>query len=48
MKFRYGSSTEDAFEKLQYDLYYLRHQSVSLDLRILSRTLRSVAFGRGR
>ena len=48
VKYRYGSSAEDAFEKLQYDLYYLRHQSVSLDLRILSRTLRSVLFGRGR
>ena len=48
VKYRYGASEQDAFEKLQYDLYYLRHQSVSLDLRVLSRTLRSVLFGRGR
>ena len=48
VKYRYGASEADAFQKLQYDLYYLRHQSVSLDLRVLSRTLRSVVFGRGR
>jgi exopolysaccharide biosynthesis polyprenyl glycosylphosphotransferase len=48
VKYRYGSSEADAFEKLQYDLFYLRHQSMTLDLRIISRTVRSVLFGRGR
>ena len=48
VKYRYASSESDAFEKLQYDLFYLRHQSMTLDLRIISRTIRSVLFGRGR
>ena len=46
VKYDYGSSEVDALEKLQYEFYYLRHQSLSLDLRIIGRTLRSV-IGRG-
>jgi lipopolysaccharide/colanic/teichoic acid biosynthesis glycosyltransferase len=42
VKYAYGSSDSDAMEKLQYEFFYLRHQSLSLDLRILGRTLRSV------
>jgi lipopolysaccharide/colanic/teichoic acid biosynthesis glycosyltransferase len=42
VKYAYGSSDFDAMEKLQYEFFYLRHQSLSLDLRILGRTLRSV------
>ncbi|HLY26881.1 MAG TPA: sugar transferase, partial [Aggregatilineales bacterium] len=38
VKYRYGSSREDALIKLQYDLYYIRHQSLTLDLLILLRT----------
>lgn len=48
VKYRYAATEADALEKLQYDLYYLRHQSLSLDLRILSRTVRSVVRRRGR
>jgi lipopolysaccharide/colanic/teichoic acid biosynthesis glycosyltransferase len=48
VKYRYGANELDALEKLQYDFYYLRHQSLSLDLRIIGRTLRSVAGGLGR
>jgi lipopolysaccharide/colanic/teichoic acid biosynthesis glycosyltransferase len=44
----YGSSVEDAHEKLQYDLYYIKNYSVMLDLVILIRTLRVVLIGRGR
>jgi lipopolysaccharide/colanic/teichoic acid biosynthesis glycosyltransferase len=47
VKFRYAASEADAFEKLQYDLYYLRHQSFSMDLRILSRTIRSIFANNG-
>jgi lipopolysaccharide/colanic/teichoic acid biosynthesis glycosyltransferase len=46
VKYPYGASELDAFEKLQYEFYYLRHQSLRLDLRIIGRTLRSV-MGRG-
>lgn len=47
VKYPYGASEEDALEKLQYELYYLRHQSLWLDLRICIRTVRSVLFGEG-
>jgi lipopolysaccharide/colanic/teichoic acid biosynthesis glycosyltransferase len=46
VKYPYGASEGDAFEKLQYEFFYLRHQGLSLDLRITGRTLRSV-LGRG-
>ncbi len=39
ISFRYGSSVEDAKRKLQFDLYYLKHMSLELDLIILFRTL---------
>jgi lipopolysaccharide/colanic/teichoic acid biosynthesis glycosyltransferase len=48
VKHRYAATEAEAIEKLQYDLYYLRNQSLSLDLRILSRTVRSVIRQRGR
>lgn len=48
VKFPYGASVSDALEKLQYEFYYLRHQSLGLDARIVARTLRSVVGGRGR
>ncbi|MGI8807854.1 MAG: sugar transferase [Acidimicrobiales bacterium] len=46
VKYPYGASEGDALEKLQYEFYYLRHQSFALDLRITGRTLRTV-LGRG-
>ncbi|HEV3497996.1 MAG TPA: sugar transferase, partial [Actinomycetes bacterium] len=46
VKYPYGASEGDALEKLQYEFFYLRHQSLSLDVRITARTLRSV-LGRG-
>ena len=44
----YGASVEDAREKLQYDLYYIKNYSVMLDIVILIRTLRVVLIGLGR
>jgi len=44
----YGASVEDAREKLQYDLYYIKNYSVMLDLVILIRTMRVVFLGYGR
>jgi len=46
VKYDYGATDGDALEKLQYEFYYLRHQGLALDLRIVGRTLRSVV-GRG-
>ena len=37
--YKYGSSIEDARRKLQFDIYYLKHMSVELDVVILFRTL---------
>jgi lipopolysaccharide/colanic/teichoic acid biosynthesis glycosyltransferase len=48
VKYRYASNEVDALEKLQYEFFYLRHQNVSLDLRIIVRTLRSVSGAQGR
>jgi exopolysaccharide biosynthesis polyprenyl glycosylphosphotransferase len=44
----YGASVEDAKKKLEYDLYYIKNQSLWLDLAILIRTVRVVLLGRGR
>jgi lipopolysaccharide/colanic/teichoic acid biosynthesis glycosyltransferase len=46
VNYPYGGTELDALEKLQYEFYYLRHQSLALDLRIVVRTLRQVV-GRG-
>jgi lipopolysaccharide/colanic/teichoic acid biosynthesis glycosyltransferase len=46
VKYPYGADEMDALEKLQYEFYYLRHQSLTLDARIIGRTIRHVA-GRG-
>lgn len=46
LNYHYGGSELDALEKLQYEFYYLRHQGLALDLRIMVRTLREVV-GRG-
>jgi lipopolysaccharide/colanic/teichoic acid biosynthesis glycosyltransferase len=43
----YAGDEQDALEKLQYEFFYLRHQSLSLDLRIIVRSLRSVFGGAG-
>lgn len=48
VKYSYGACHLDALEKLQYEFYYLRHQSLALDLRIIGRTVRSVVGGHGR
>ena len=44
----YGSSVDDARVKLSYDLYYVKHQSLSLDLIILARTIMAVLSLSGR
>jgi sugar transferase (PEP-CTERM system associated) len=48
VKYQYGASVEDAFEKLQYDLYYAKHRSFVCDTEILLRTIEIVLFGKGR
>lgn len=43
----YGDSDEDAFDKLTYDLYYVKHSSIWLDLRILAKSIWTVLTGAG-
>ncbi len=47
VNYPYGASVEDARAKLSYDLYYVKHRSLLLDLRILLGTVRVVLFQRG-
>lgn len=44
---KYANSDEDMIEKLQYDLYYIKHRSIFLDLRIILKTISTVIFFRG-
>lgn len=44
----YGASIEDAYEKLAYDLYYIKNYSLWLDLAIVFKTIRVVLLGKGR
>jgi exopolysaccharide biosynthesis polyprenyl glycosylphosphotransferase len=48
VRYRYGADDHDALVKLQYDLYYIRHQSLMLDLNILIRTVGKVLKMAGR
>lgn len=44
---KYGSTHEDSLEKLQYDLYYIKHRSLFLDVTIIIKTLSTILFYRG-
>ena len=44
----YGSSEQDALEKLQYDLYYVKNHSLLFDIIILLQTAEVVLWGKGR
>jgi len=47
IKYPYGASVKDAIQKLQYDLYYIKNQSLTLDLMIVFETVKTVLFGKG-
>ncbi|MFZ0859755.1 MAG: TIGR03013 family XrtA/PEP-CTERM system glycosyltransferase [Candidatus Sulfotelmatobacter sp.] len=47
VQYKYGNTLEDAREKLQYDLFYIKNASVGLDLLILFQTIKIVLLGRG-
>jgi sugar transferase (PEP-CTERM system associated) len=47
IKYPYGASVEDARQKLQYDLYYIKNQSLVLDAIIMFETIKITMFGRG-
>ena len=47
IRYQYGATLGESKEKLRYDLYYIKHLSVSLDLMIIMETLKIVLLGRG-
>ncbi len=47
VRYAYGASIEDALEKLQYDLYYVKNHSMFLDFMILFQTIQVVLWGKG-
>jgi sugar transferase (PEP-CTERM system associated) len=47
VKYQYGSSVEDAMEKLRYDLYYIKHLSIVFDLTIVIDTVKVILSGKG-
>lgn len=46
--YSYGASLEDAEIKLEYDLYYIKHQDFVMDMIIFFKTCKTVIFGKGR
>jgi sugar transferase (PEP-CTERM system associated) len=47
VRYTYGASVEDALEKLQYDLFYIKNRSLALDLFIILKTVKTVLMQRG-
>jgi exopolysaccharide biosynthesis polyprenyl glycosylphosphotransferase len=47
VRYQYGASVAEAREKLKYDLYYIKHISLSLDLLILAESVKTILLGRG-
>ncbi len=47
VRYTYGSSVEDALEKLQYDLFYIKNLTTPLDLFIIFSTVKTVLLRRG-
>ena len=47
LKYGYGATEEDAIEKLQYDLYYIKNQTILLDIMIILQTAEVVLWGKG-
>jgi lipopolysaccharide/colanic/teichoic acid biosynthesis glycosyltransferase len=47
IRYPYGASVEDARNKLEFDLYYVKNGSLFLDVAIIFHTVRHVVLGRG-
>jgi exopolysaccharide biosynthesis polyprenyl glycosylphosphotransferase len=47
VRYKYGSTVQDAREKLQYDLFYIKNVSIGLDLLIMFQTIKTVLLRRG-
>jgi sugar transferase (PEP-CTERM system associated) len=47
VRYQYGASLEETKHKLEYDLYYIKHQSIGLDLMIMFETIKTIILRRG-
>jgi lipopolysaccharide/colanic/teichoic acid biosynthesis glycosyltransferase len=47
VRYSYGASREDALEKLQYELFYIKNMSIALDIFIILKTIKTVVLRRG-
>lgn len=47
VKYKYGENLEDSIRKLEYDMYYIKNKSITLDIRIIFKTITTVLFSRG-
>lgn len=47
VRYKYGASLEETKQKLEYDLYYVKHQSIGLDLLIMFETIKTIILRRG-
>jgi lipopolysaccharide/colanic/teichoic acid biosynthesis glycosyltransferase len=47
VRYTYGASEEDALQKLQYDLFYIKHMSLGLDLFVIFDTIKTVILRKG-
>ena len=47
LRYTYGATEEDAMEKLQYELYYIKNHSLMLDIMIILQTVEVVLWGKG-
>ena len=47
VRYRYGATLEETKRKLEYDLYYLKHLSLGLDLLIMFETIKTIILRRG-
>ena len=47
VRYTYGASVEDALQKLQYDLFYIKNLSIALDLFIIFATVKTVLLRKG-
>jgi len=47
VKYKYGENLDDSVKKLEFDLYYIKNKSITLDLRIMFKTITTVLFSRG-
>lgn len=48
VKYAYGASLDDAIWKHKYDMFYIKHHNIWLDIKIIIRTVKTVFFGMGR